>query len=488
QSGGPPGSTYAERVYGRVCETCPSAVHCWQTHGQETFWEVLEFVDACRERQQRGGDEPTPMPQRLAARCIQPGRLAGAVEEVARLAAVEQWALATLQRAYRRVQAELWAVGSVLKESREAALQELGPGDGQAAARIRRHLRRYGAPAPWAWVLGQGGRREVHVGWGGPCGAAGRCVQLACRAVQEVEGVPHSPVGGTCWAGREGAGPGAGVGAGVGAGAGSSGAGCTVVLAPRPTLGAEVAFAGRTCAGQEVSGDRFLRAELGPAVVAVVLSDGMGHGPEACRESEAAVRLVEQALRTGADTRAAIRCANAALLARSAEERFATLDVAVVDLAAGQLELAKAGAYPSFLWRAGQLERLEGRALPAGIMEAVEVEVVRRPLADGDLLVMVTDGAAQLGPAAEACIAEVAEALARADPRQGARVLAEGIVEALGALAPQGWPDDVTVAVLQVRELDGGNGASYSGSGWVRPARAQEEGKQHHRRAAVARV
>jgi len=199
----------------------------------------------------------------------------------------------------------------------------------------------------------------------------------------------------------------------------------------------------------------------------------MGSGPEAARESETAVRLAEAALAAGAGAAEAIQVANAVLLARAPDERFATLDVALVDLATGELELGKAGAYPTLVAYASGVERIEGRALPAGIVAAVDVEPIRRPLEDGAVVVMVTDGAGELGEAAEGCLAGALEAL-RTKEAEGlaAEAMLERVMDRLDRMATGRWPDDVTVALMTARQLDLAGVPAYTGIGAKRSARA----------------
>ena len=461
---------YVERVERRACEGCPSLAHCWQRHGRETFWEVLQWLQAHRAADHAG---PHEMPAGLASRCLQPVRLAAAVRDVAEIARAELGAGQAIQAEHARLQAELQAVVSLLEEGRRALAGWLEEVDPHASARIGRHLRRLGLEPQWVWVSGRGGRREVHVSLRGRCPWPGECAGVVRRAAEEVEGVGYQVRTAVCRS-RAPEPP---------------SSGCQVALAARPRLAADVAFRGRPRGGQEVSGDRFARCELGPSRLAVVLSDGMGSGPEAARESEAAVRLVESALMAGADAPSAIRCANAALLARAPDDRFATLDVAVVDMAAGELELVKAGAYPSFAWLGGDLERLEGHALPAGIVGRVEVEALRRPVGDGDWLVMVTDGAAHMGAAGERLIQqELSQAAQHPAPAVGARELAQRILGGLQRLGGDGWPDDVTVAVVRFYQLDGEPLAAYSEVGLVSPARVQTGSRQRRRRGLGART
>ena len=460
-----------EMVQARCCAACSSWEHCWEAHGYASFWDVLQLVQAARET---GPGVLPGLPESLAARCVQPVRLSGSAMDVVSLVAAEEEARAKLQRESRRLACELEGVARVLEEARLGLGRQLQQVDGEAQARLARHLGRSGWPASWVFVCGRGARREVAVQLRRPCPGPGQCAARLVALVSEAEGWVYAARQSACRFGQDG----------------PAGAGCRVELVRRPRFGVQVAFMTRCRSGEECSGDSFTRLELGPAAAALVVSDGMGSGPEAARESEAALRMACAALASGLDPAAAIRSANAALVARSVDERFATLDVVLLDLAQGELELAKAGAFPSFILRDGRLEPLEGRALPAGIVPSVEVEVLRRPVADGDALVMLTDGAARLGSAVEGCLQHAADLLAVGpdDPgRPDARQVAQTVMACLDQLTGGEWPDDVTAAVAVIHELDADPGLAYTDSGSMRPARGWRASKQRQRRSGSVR-
>src|SRR5690606_22888574 len=159
----------------------------------------------------------------------------------------------------------------------------------------------------------------------------------------------------------------------------------------------ETAAARRVKEGEDVSGDSDDRIELPAHKVALVLSDGMGSGRPAARESQAVVRVLRCLLEAGFDQQFAIKMVNAVLLLRSPEETFATVDLLVFDGRTGWAEFIKVGAAPGFsVGRegdpSGRVEVVWGSAAPAGILQQVDVTPERRRLRPGDTVVMLTDG------------------------------------------------------------------------------------------------
>ncbi|NLY10112.1 MAG: SpoIIE family protein phosphatase [Firmicutes bacterium] len=165
---------------------------------------------------------------------------------------------------------------------------------------------------------------------------------------------------------------------------------CSFRIEPKPEYRLEVKMA--KVASEGVSGDSNMVFQLSSGKIALLVSDGMGKGQQAANESTAAVRLLEKLIRVGYPWDVAIRIVNRALLIRSAEEMFATIDLAVVDLQNGLVEFVKIGSAPSFIKRGRDIEIVRNRALPAGILKDVDVEQDRRLLKEGEYLIMITDG------------------------------------------------------------------------------------------------
>ena len=93
------------------------------------------------------------------------------------------------------------------------------------------------------------------------------------------------------------------------------------------------------------------------------LSDGMGSGMDACRESEIVVELLEQFLESGFSQETAARMVNSALVLNGREGMFSTVDICAVDLYTGICEFLKAGAAATFIRRDHWVEAISSESL-----------------------------------------------------------------------------------------------------------------------------
>lgn len=146
-------------------------------------------------------------------------------------------------------------------------------------------------------------------------------------------------------------------------------------------------------AASEKSGDnfRFLNLKNGKFIIAI--SDGMGTGRRASKESEAILELLDSFLEAGFDSRVAVRLINSIMIMKSEDEAFATLDLCIIDLYTGEAQFIKTGAEPSFiLSRGGRVRSIEAASLPVGLIADAEAEISKTKLRDGDCIVMMTDG------------------------------------------------------------------------------------------------
>jgi len=140
------------------------------------------------------------------------------------------------------------------------------------------------------------------------------------------------------------------------------------------------------------NGDNFIFSHINDGKFIIALSDGMGTGCLASRESEAMLELLENLLRAGFDSRSAVKFINSIMILKSEEEAFVTIDVCIIDLYTGKAEFIKTGAEPSFIIREGYTESVKASSLPVGIVAEMEAEVSNRTMGDGSVIVMATDG------------------------------------------------------------------------------------------------
>ena len=153
-----------------------------------------------------------------------------------------------------------------------------------------------------------------------------------------------------------------------------------------------VARIGKGC--EKISGDTFLMTELPGGKQGIALSDGMGSGEDAFRESSMVVEMLEELLGAGFPVKTAVQMMNTALVIGREEVRFCTVDVALFDLYEGACEFVKAGAAATFLKRQGEVEIIRSATLPIGVLQDIEIDTETRRLESGDYVIMVTDGCA----------------------------------------------------------------------------------------------
>ena len=126
----------------------------------------------------------------------------------------------------------------------------------------------------------------------------------------------------------------------------------------------------------------------------MALSDGMGSGNDACEESEQVIELLEQMTEAGFAESSAIRLINSIYMAREETCGFATADIAVLNLYRKSCQFVKCGASTTYLYHQGEMERIEGEALPLGVMNELEPYMRKSDIEAGDYVIMMTDGVA----------------------------------------------------------------------------------------------
>ncbi|GIN22976.1 stage II sporulation protein E [Siminovitchia fordii] len=144
--------------------------------------------------------------------------------------------------------------------------------------------------------------------------------------------------------------------------------------------------------GGFLSGDSYSTIELGGGKYALAISDGMGNGERAHKESNETLKLLQKILQSGIEEGVAIKSINSVLSLRTDDEIFSTLDLAMIDLKTIEAKFLKIGSTPSFIKRGNKIKKIETGNLPIGILEEFDFDVVSEQLRDGDLIIMMSDG------------------------------------------------------------------------------------------------
>lgn len=140
-----------------------------------------------------------------------------------------------------------------------------------------------------------------------------------------------------------------------------------------------------------VSGDSILHLRLKDGKYLLAISDGMGSGPEARKSSQIAVKMLERLLSSGFDRDTSIELINTTIL-NTNEDIFATLDIAIVDLYAGNIEFIKTGACPTYIKNSKKVQIIKSLDLPAGILKQISSTIYDRDIDNNDIMLMCSDG------------------------------------------------------------------------------------------------
>ena len=169
-------------------------------------------------------------------------------------------------------------------------------------------------------------------------------------------------------------------------------AGWEITLRALPRIRIEY---GKACAGktgETVSGDTAVAFESEGCVFYSLLADGMGSGADAAASSRLAALFMEKLILAGGDKKEALAMLNRMLLTRR-DEVFTTVDLLEVDRISGDACIIKAGAAPSFLFRAGKCWKIATDTPPAGVLSGMKVTQTSLSFRSGDIFVMLSDGA-----------------------------------------------------------------------------------------------
>jgi serine phosphatase RsbU (regulator of sigma subunit) len=209
-------------------------------------------------------------------------------------------------------------------------------------------------------------------------------------------------------------------------------------------------LAARTVPCRSIGGDLVEYLKLPDGGVVFMLGDVAGKGPPAALLS-ALIRgmLVAQPSEAMRSAASVIQRVNEALCERLTETRFATAFFGRLS-ADGTLTYCNAGHNPPQLLPRGHLRRLDMGGPVLGLLKFATFDEEQVPLADGDVLVVFSDGVSEaLNPAGEEFgedrIAETTAINSHLDVEEILRRLLSGVHE-FRAGAPQ--TDDITAMVI----------------------------------------
>lgn len=401
-----------------VCKNCMLCTQCWQRDYVST---LAALNDVTQPMLQRGRAEMSDFPYHFAARCARLPELMRAINS-ALFALRERESLRRQQEENQSLLARQYAgITDILRQLGAEVTQ-----DETAQPLMERQVRRYAAAFGWidrvCAVRDSQGRLTV---------------ELYGEGIDDIM--------------KQGDGFSAGLSALLGVTLtapekkkGSQG--IHVEMHERAPYRAVVGIGRQQKEGASVSGDNACYFLTDTGTACLLLSDGMGSGAAASRDSRMLITSLERFLRAGISVGDALRAVSPALRLRSDGMRFTTLDAFTLDLFSGRAENLKCGAAPTYMRLNGRWTILPGTALPIGLAEEDELgDAVPLQMNDGDIVVLLSDGVTD--GTDDKWVRQLLIAHAGNSPKE---IAAQLVNEAKG----RGHDDDRTVMVMKIEKLE----------------------------------
>ncbi len=143
--------------------------------------------------------------------------------------------------------------------------------------------------------------------------------------------------------------------------------------------------------GSVSSGDSHSEIRLNENKFLFALCDGMGSGEKAKETSVIAISLIENFYKAGFDNETILSSVNK-LLVLQREENFSAIDVCVVDLSSGIVDIIKMGSPSGYILSQNEVKIIEGGALPLGIVGESKPMIKKYIAGENEYLIMMSDG------------------------------------------------------------------------------------------------
>lgn len=202
--------------------------------------------------------------------------------------------------------------------------------------------------------------------------------------------------------------------------------------------------------GSTVCGDTQAEMALSEGKDVLMISDGMGSGPKAKKESEFTVSLVKEVLESGFGRDFATGLVRYMMLAERENDVYATVDLCVVDRIRKEAEFVKLGAGASYLCTPGKgIKVIRGESSNMEETFLKSPRAVKEEVQKGDVIILASDGvseAAGEGMTSDDWLIPLIEESCNEAPKViGERIANKAVMVGGGKVR-----DDITVTVAKV--------------------------------------
>lgn len=347
-----------DKVYDKYCPLCPSREICWEIEYNSSRDMLGELS---RRLGEKGIADKDDLPEYMRGRCV---ALPGIIGEINR-------ECAELHRSFRLADKtgvlamEYKSVSSLLSDICEENKKDHAP-DKALTSRLAEALAEYGFGEGGVSVYGERRKKIIARGFDVSKGGIGNSDLK--RVAEKVCGFPVSePV------------------------IELSENMMTLRMTSRRRFSAESVIKTRG-AETDICGDSVATFENCDDRYYALISDGMGTGEEASMTSSICSIFLQKMISAGNDEYASVKMLNSFMRSKSGE-CSSTVDIMGLDLLSGRITFTKCGAALSLVKRGDNVFKLSAETMPLGILDRIDASKLSFDGEDGDVVIMVSDGA-----------------------------------------------------------------------------------------------
>lgn len=408
-------SALIETTADSVCRKCKMGNYCWGRDYDCTMDYLMRVLPVLQEK---GKISPEDFPTDMAVRCVQPGALIDGLNSAWRGSLMHKKVSEKFFAGRNTECSQFIGLADTIEQIAQQ-LRERITFDSEAEEKIMAFFEEEGKlPKGVSVLYSDTGRPRVEIDLPGMADLTFSKSEL----LREISALCHVPLGQMVIETKKD--------------------GVTLILSQKEVFTPLFAHSKEKKDTEVMSGDCGAVFPVYGGRLCMALCDAMGSGKRAAIDSSLSVKVLERVLKSGFDCEMALTSLNTALLLNSDEERFAGVDLALIDLFTGHCRMLKSGAPPTYIRQNGKVERFMAKSLPVGILENASPEYLETTLVKGDLVVMVSDGI--IGSEEDGFLLEILKNHAGQDMA----ALCEKIISEAKKRFNNSCPDDMTVISL----------------------------------------
>lgn len=406
----------------KVCRRCGLKYICWDKEFKETYSYLLKMAPVLYDKNQVEMQEVDP---KFSKKCIKCREMVNELNKRYAQYKIDRLWRDQVQEGRELVVNQLYGVSKIMDNVVEDIDKQL-VFDTHLENQIYIELEKAGVKCSNITVVKNlSGRYEVSLKIRG-CNDKQQCNSVIIPSVSNVLGAAMKRVSGDC-------------------GEKKAMGRCVIKLEERESMAVVCAGVKRSKTGEKECGDNYSYEQINNGKYAIILSDGMGCGTVAAKQSCTTIELMQQYLNAGFDKESAASMVNGALFIKPGGECSATIDAAVFDLYASVVDFIKIGANTSYIKHGKHVKKITSGSMPMGILKNVDTEIITKNVRKNDFVILTSDG---VHNACEEWLPEFISGLTETDPKE----ISEKIMEEAVRRKANVIDDDMTVVTAKITE------------------------------------